>query len=84
MSAPQTLGLMNKTPRDKVHQVIANMERLRWLDPQKPEKYVLVNIPSATLWAIENGQIVHEMPVIVGRKKRPTLSFISKDYRRSL
>ncbi len=75
---PQTLNLMNKTPRDKVHQIIANMERLRWLSPDKPEKYVLVNIPSATLWAIENGQIIHEMPVIVGRKKRPTASFISK------
>ncbi len=75
---PQTLRLMNKTPRDKVHQILANMERLRWLDPQKPEKYILVNIPSATLWAIENGTIAHEMPVIVGRKQRPTLSFTSE------
>lgn len=74
---PQTLRLMNKTPRDKVYQIIANLERLRWLEPQKPNKYILVNIPSATLWAIENSNIVHEMPVIVGRKKRPTLSFIS-------
>lgn len=75
---PQTLRLMNKTPRDKVHQIVANMERLRWLDPKKPDKYILVNIPSATLWAIKDGIILHEMPVIVGRKKRPTLSFTSK------
>ncbi len=74
---PQTIAFMNKTPRDKVHQIIANMERLRWLDPHKPNKYVLVNIPSQTLWAIENGNTELEMPVIVGRKKRPTLSFTS-------
>jgi murein L,D-transpeptidase YcbB/YkuD len=75
---PQTLQLMNKTPRDKIHQIIANMERLRWLDPQKPSKYILVNIPAATLWAIENDNVTNEMPVIVGRKDRPTLSFLAE------
>ncbi|MCB9964546.1 MAG: L,D-transpeptidase family protein [Rhodospirillales bacterium] len=74
---PQTLRLLNKSPEEKRQQIIVNMERLRWLPPQKPGKYVLVNIPSATLWAIENEQIVSEMPVIVGRKERPTMSFVS-------
>jgi murein L,D-transpeptidase YcbB/YkuD len=69
---------MNKTPQEKFYQIIANLERLRWLEDNKPGKYVLVNIPSSTLWAVENEQVVHEMPVVVGRKDRPTLSFITE------
>lgn len=58
-------------------QLALNMERLRWLPDQKPDKFIIVNIPSARLWAIENGKAYLEMPVIVGRKDRPTPSFIT-------
>lgn len=73
----QTLRALNLTQMDKIKQIIANMERLRWIDDIKPERFVVVNIPSATLWAIDNGKVKFEMPVIVGRKKRPTLSFVT-------
>lgn len=59
-------------------QIALNMERLRWLPDEQPEKFIIVNIPSARLWAIKNGQAIFEMPVIVGRKDRPTPSFITK------
>ncbi len=57
-------------------QLALNMERLRWLPEEKPERFIIVNIPSARLWAIEKGQTRLEMPVIVGRKDRATPSFI--------
>src|SRR5690606_26433776 len=60
---------------DRMIQIIANMERLRWLDQSRPERYVLVNIPSASLWAVDNGKVELEMPVIVGKEARPTYSF---------
>ncbi len=73
----QTLKALNRTKVDQMMQVIANMERLRWVDEARPDKFVVVNIPSATLWAIDNGKVEFEMPVIVGRPGRATESFIT-------
>lgn len=58
-------------------QLAINMERLRWIPKEKPNRFLIVNIPSARLWGIENGQAVFEMPVIVGREDRPTPTFIT-------
>lgn len=74
---PQTLQVMNKTLRQKIDQVIVNLERMRWVERNKPERYVVVNIPSGQLWAIDNGAVKVEMPVIVGRVKRETPSFVT-------
>ena len=70
-----TVKLMNMTREDRLNQVLANLERLRWVEPNKPERYIMVNVPSAMLWAVENGQVKLEMPVVVGRVKRPTNIF---------
>lgn len=72
---PQTLKLMNITREDRINQILVNLERLRWVEPNKPDRYVMVNVPSATLWAVENNQVKLEMPVVVGRPKRPTNIF---------
>lgn len=72
---PQTVKLMNITRDDRIHQILVNLERLRWVEPNKPERYVMVNVPSATLWAIEGDKVALEMPVVVGRPKRATNIF---------
>jgi murein L,D-transpeptidase YcbB/YkuD len=72
---PQTVKLMNITREDRINQLLVNLERLRWVEPNKPERYVMVNVPSATLWAVDNNQVKLEMPVVVGRPKRPTNIF---------
>jgi murein L,D-transpeptidase YcbB/YkuD len=72
---PKTLALLNRSSTEKINQLIANMERLRWLDESKPDRYILVNIPSQTLWAVDHGAIALQMPVIVGRPERPTKAF---------
>lgn len=74
----QTLYVLNQTPHDKVKQIIANMERLRWVSDEKPSRFIVVNIPSAMLWAVEDGDVRFEMPVVVGRKKRQTNSFVTQ------
>ncbi len=73
----RTLLALNQTRRDKINKLIVNMERLRWVADEKPNRFIVVNIPSATLWAIEEGQVAFEMPVVIGRKKRETLSFVT-------
>ena len=75
---PQTVALMNLSNEQKLKQVLANLERLRWITQNKPDRYVMVNVPSATLWAMENGQTVMEMPVVVGRQDRPTNIFTTE------
>lgn len=72
---PQTLAAINMTRQERINQIVANLERLRWVEQDKPDRYVLVNIPSATLWAVDDGKVALEMPVIVGKKARPTNSF---------
>lgn len=71
----ETLKAINTPAKDKMVQIIANMERLRWMEQGRPDRYVLVNIPSASLWAVEGGDVKMEMPVIIGKTARPTYSF---------
>lgn len=71
----KTLYVLNQNVADKIVQLAANLERLRWMPHETAPRVVMVNLPSATLWALENGKPVLEMPVIVGRPKRATLSF---------
>lgn len=73
--AGRTLDIINMTNESKIWQIVTNMERLRWIEEGRPGKYVLVNVPSATLWAVENGDVKLEMPVIIGKTARPTYSF---------
>ncbi|GJL84972.1 MAG: murein L,D-transpeptidase [Micavibrio sp.] len=71
----KTLQLLNRTKNDKMLQLVANMERLRWVEEQKPDRFIVVNIPSATLWALDQGRVKLEMPVIVGSPWRRTRTF---------
>lgn len=75
---PSTLAALNTTREDKIHALIANMERLRWLPDDLGRRYVLVNIPSSRLWAIENGKVALDMKVIVGSPWRQTRSFVTE------
>lgn len=71
----KTLELLNRTNREKMEQIVANLERLRWLEQEKPERYVLVNLPSQMLWAVEDGKTAFEMKVVVGMPWRATRDF---------
>lgn len=70
-----TVQAMNRTNMGKIEQVVVNLERLRWVDTNRGDKFVIVNIPSATLWAVKDGRVAFEMPVVVGTPDRPTISF---------
>lgn len=73
-----TLHVLNRTRQSRMRQVKANLERLRWLGEDRPERYVVVNIPSARLWAVDKGRVALEMDVIVGKPVRPTVSFVTE------
>lgn len=75
---PNTLEVINRTTQRKIEQLVVNLERLRWAWPNTESKYVIVNIPSATLWAIKDDMVAFEMPVIVGKASRQTQIFHTK------
>ncbi len=72
---PKTLDLLNQSNQKKMLQIIANLERLRWLDRELPKRYILVNTASQMLWAVENGKVELEMKVINGKPARRTKEF---------
>lgn len=73
---PGTMTVINHGKKAKIEQLILNMERLRWDDTStRGNKYVVVNVPSAMLWAVEGGKVALEMPVVVGKPERATNIF---------
>jgi L,D-transpeptidase YcbB len=55
--------------------IVANMERWRWLPPDLGDRYILVNVPEFTLRYVNNGKVAHEARVIVGKPTSPTPIF---------
>jgi L,D-transpeptidase YcbB len=55
--------------------IIANMERWRWLPPDLGERYILVNVPEFSLRYVSNGVLTHQARVIVGKPTTPTPLF---------
>ncbi|MFZ7111576.1 MAG: L,D-transpeptidase family protein [Desulfatiglandales bacterium] len=72
---PATLRAINVPADERIHQIISNMERWRWLPQTLGPRYVLVNIANFELTIVENGLKVMTMPVVVGRDYRHTPVF---------
>lgn len=56
-------------------EIIANMERWRWLPRDLGEQRVEVNIPDFELAVVRDGEVTHRTRVIVGKEKTPTPIF---------
>jgi len=63
----QTLAAFNVPVGVRIAQVIANMERWRWLPRKFEDSYVLVNVPEQTAKFITNGEVALETRAIVGK-----------------
>jgi len=70
-----TLRALNVPLEERVDQLRTNMERWRWLPESLGSRYILVNIANFELEIVEDGQIVMEMPVVVGKRYRRTPVF---------
>jgi len=52
---------------ERVAQIELNLERWRWLTEEFGERYVIVNIPTFQLQAVEQGKVTLAMKVVVGK-----------------
>lgn len=72
---PATVKELNKSPADRVKQIIVTMERWRWFPRNPGQRYIRVNIAGFMLDAVDRGQIVLSSPIIVGTDYRETPVF---------
>lgn len=67
-----TTRSLNTSLDDRIEQVVANLERRRWLAEDLGRRYVLVNAGDYSMVFVDGGQKVFESLVIVGTPKDPT------------
>lgn len=70
-----TLAAINVSAEDRLRQIMANMERWRWMPRRLDPTHVAVNLPAAHLELVRNGEITLAMRVVVGdvRHQTPTM-----------
>jgi L,D-transpeptidase YcbB len=68
----KTLEALNVSAAQRVEQIVANLERMRWLPRQLPSRHIAVNVADARLALIEDGATTLELRTIVGTEKHPT------------
>lgn len=69
----KTVEALNVSVSTRIDQIRANMERWRRVpDDFLPARYVMVNIPNASVDIIEDGNHVYRGPVIIGKVDRKT------------
>ncbi|MEE9494346.1 MAG: L,D-transpeptidase family protein [Gammaproteobacteria bacterium] len=71
----QTRAALNVPIRERIEQLVMNLERWRWLPRELGERHLLVNTADFSLQAFTAGQPALSMKVIVGKKKRKTPLF---------
>jgi murein L,D-transpeptidase YcbB/YkuD len=64
---PEDLAAMHVSAEDRVAQIELNLERWRWLPEELGERYIIVNIPTFQLQAVEQGKVALSMRVVAGK-----------------
>lgn len=72
---PRTRQALNTPASTRVVQLVANLERRRWLGEAPGRRQVRVNAAAFTLDAIDGTQVALHMRVVVGKPFRPTPEF---------
>lgn len=75
---PETLGALNVPVDRRIRQIELNLKRWQWLPEKYANRYVLVNIADFKLEVFEDGQLVLDMRVVVGRPQWDTPVFSAR------
>lgn len=70
-----TQKLLNISVESKIHKVLLNLERIKWLPRKNAPRHIVINIPEYMLHYYEYGQEQKRLRVIVGDTKHPTPIF---------
>jgi murein L,D-transpeptidase YcbB/YkuD len=73
---PRTIAaLASSHSAENEGDIVANMERWRWLPANLGSEYIMVNVPEFTLRYVRGGGLVHKARVITGKSESPTPIF---------
>lgn len=75
IAGPRFFSELNVSGNQRVRQILANLERYRWMSDDGEHDYLFVNIPDYKLYAYENDSMVWEMNVVVGQDLNKTVVF---------
>ena len=70
--AGATFKAINVSASERVSQLAASAQRLSGIDFGAAERYVVVNLPSTSVEAVEGGRVAHRYVAIVGDIKHPS------------
>ena len=68
----KTTQSLNTTLDERIEQIVANLERRRWLPADLGSRYVFVNAGDYSMVFVDDGKPVFQSLVIVGTPKDPT------------
>lgn len=66
---------LNVPVKQRIRQLLVNIERVRWMPPEKDTNYILVNIPEYKMHVFDSGRLQFDMNVIVGTAANSTVIF---------
>ncbi|WP_415155026.1 L,D-transpeptidase family protein [Maritalea sp.] len=72
---PATVAALNGAQGASVEDIVANMERWRWMPKDLGDFNVFVNIPEYRLQVVKSGIVQHETRVVVGKPEFKTPIF---------
>ncbi len=75
LTARTVASLSGGQPRRLEDEIIANMERWRWLPRDLGQRYVAVNIPDYSLDVFDGDRPIHHARVVVGKSDHQTPVF---------
>ena len=65
----KTLAMLNIGAAERVDQIVANMERWRWMPRSFEERYILVNTADGELEVVDHGEPILLSKVVVGDQR---------------
>ncbi|MGH6813612.1 MAG: L,D-transpeptidase family protein [Methylocella sp.] len=71
----RTVAAMSGGPSSLEAEILANMERWRWMPRDMGETHIEVNIPDYEAVVIENGEVIERNRAVVGKEETPTPVF---------
>ena len=66
---------LNVPVKQRIQQLLVNMERVRWMPAEKDTNYIMVNIPEYKMHVYDSGKQIFDMNVIVGKASNNTVIF---------
>lgn len=72
-----TLAELNVSYKQRIKQLIVNMERFRWVPENQDSDYIVVNIPDFKLHVFSRNQFQWSCKVVVGKVMNKTVVFNS-------